>query len=697
MEETPETASVAVDPRYLIHALIELQLAVRKLSLYSASHALVPGLMNTLQKHFDAIFKFSETVSLGVAKDEILYQGAPLTKDHPVIRELSRSLNQLNIAGLTFRKGLSKEELLSFLKLFSESRGLAQEEKEDLLSRWQNQSPSISLKLVSFGSAIKRQKADDPTGGEEKTTAAREVWRGLAKQLTPQNPNEGDLDPAQLAELVNQLHEQDPSTAQSYEITIFDYLNDQARRQAFTEERFVEFNRQLNVFLSNLRPDVRERIYKMGLEETQEGGTRIEGLLEGLPEPVLMEILNQVQVSGQGVSGPMFSLLQKFMNLSDRDGKLKELLASKLENSKDLLEDLMVDRSDRQYYPSSYRSLLDEEFAVKPSSEQAGARDLDEEGTTHHFGLVLLELLEDHTISTTQYEGIVQAVLDLLSAAKKEEKSAGLLQDALSILMRRLGGAAGEERRFFLEQIKKFMRPEILGGLARKRPEAGEDASTDVFQFLKDLMGAEMVPVLLDTLEEEDNLSARKRLLEMIVQFGTDVTPLALQRLQSPKWYVVRNMLVLLRDLNAKEALDRIAQHARHESPQIRLVALQALEKMGENTDAFFEALSDGLKDADPKVFRKAVSLLVASQDRRSLDMIRALLEAPDASQGIEPQLLILQAIRKGRRGDCIPFLAHLKRRLWLRFWQWGQQRALYKAVKNTLEEISAGEGIAHA
>jgi HEAT repeat protein len=198
--------------------------------------------------------------------------------------------------------------------------------------------------------------------------------------------------------------------------------------------------------------------------------------------------------------------------------------------------------------------------------------------------------------------------------------------------------------------------------------------------------------MFLDLLEVEENLSVRKRLLQWIAQCGPAVIPQAVQRLTNPKWYVVRNMLVLLKDLGAKEALPEIVRCLQQDSSKLRLAALQAIESLGKGTDSYYRALSTALRDSDPVVFRKAVSMTLSPPDPRALEMITARLRYSGEIKTDGQLITVLEMIRKSRVKELLPALVKLRRQLSLRFWQWNRTRVLYKAVKHTVRELQSGK-----
>jgi hypothetical protein len=696
------TTTPLVDPRYLVNVLIELQVAIRKLSLYSISHAIVPSLLESLEKHFGALFGFIDTATFGITRHEVLYQGNAVSANNPVVRELARGLNQFNLASMTFIKGLTKEEILKFLRLLVENRGQTSEKKEERVSQFHQEVPSIRLKLISFGEAIKgRQNEADPSSPQKTDLAGKELWRGLVRQLMQENSeveqqllnkessNEPDLEV--LAELINRLCQGEKGNAQSYERAIVRYLNQQANRQALNSDQQVRLNRELSQVLSNLNSDVREQIFRISLEDTQNGMIAIEELLDVLPTPMILEALSQIQLSHQNISSPMMSLLKKFTDLSLQDEKIQELLASKLEDHKDLFQELLTSRASRAFYPTSYRSFLDQELITQPTgggNSPAGTHtEIDPVKVNHHLTLVILELLEGPVHSQSEYEGLINQMNRLL-AEGLGENTQPILLETLVLLSKKLASVGEEDGRFLRKEIKKFVKPEVLTQLLLADRMEGNESVVELLGLIREIAGAEVIPMFLDLLETEENLSVRKRLLGLIVQCGSPVIPLAVKRLKSTKWYVVRNMLVLLRDLGATEALPEIVRCMKQDSSKMKMAALQAVETLGKGTEYFYQALSLGLKDRDPGIFRKAVSLIVIDQDPRAMDLITTQLRYSWQQKNHTPLLTLLEMIRKAGTPSFLPALIKLRRRLWLRFWQWSRQRALYKAVSQTIHEL---------
>jgi hypothetical protein len=705
LDETSQSAQV-IDSRPIVNVLTGLQVAIRKVGLYSFSHSVVPSLLENLKTHFNALFESVEGVTFGITRHEFLYQDTTISAGNPVIRELARGLNQFGLAGISFFKGLTKEDILKFLKLLVEGRGLTHEQRERMIDQLHQEVPSIRLKLIRFGDALKGpQDTVDPAKREKPEQQEKELWRGLVGRLLDQSAGTGRstlsinpeeiVDLEKLAELINRLcHESGPES-KNHERTIADYLSALAESPALTSEQRMHLYQELSKLLSTLEPAVREQIFRFSVEETENGKASMEDLLEFFSETQLLEILNQIQLSNQAVSAPMLSLLNKLTDLSVQNEKIKEMLTSKLENHPDLFQELFTNRANRTFYPSSYRSFLDQELvhqqAEKKSSPIPEIKEIEPEAVNHHMALVVLELLDGPIRSQSEYETFIRQATRLLTEGMGDQTHV-ILQETLVTLFRKLGSADETTRPFLQKEIKNFIKPEVFAGLLQSYRTQGDERVGDLLGQMRELAGAEVIPMFLDLLEGEENLSVRKRLLQLIVQCGPAVIPLAVERLKNPKWYVVRNMVVMLKDLGAKEALPDFVRCLQHDSSKLRMAALQAIESLGKGTDYFYRALTMALRDSDPGVFRKGVSMILSPPDPRAMEMITARLRYSGQTNTDVQLIPVLEMIRKSRVKELLPVLVQLRRQLRLRFWQWNRIGALYKAVNDTVRQLRSGD-----
>lgn len=141
-----------------------------------------------------------------------------------------------------------------------------------------------------------------------------------------------------------------------------------------------------------------------------------------------------------------------------------------------------------------------------------------------------------------------------------------------------LGGPGEREREYLIDAyVREALQPDLLMELVM----ASQADEAFPLQELLAPLGDRAVEVLLDLLAAEPDRHRRAVLLAALRQVARGhVGPVA-ARLRDPRWYVVRNAALLLGSAGETGVLDLLAPAARHETPQVRKEAVQALLAAG--------------------------------------------------------------------------------------------------------------------
>src|SRR6267142_266832 len=92
-------------------------------------------------------------------------------------------------------------------------------------------------------------------------------------------------------------------------------------------------------------------------------------------------------------------------------------------------------------------------------------------------------------------------------------------------------------------------------------------------------MGAAGMEKVFQRLEDEKIASTRMTLLRLISQIGSTGMEVARQRLKHPKWYVVRNAVNVLAEMNDPQLLASLAPVLSHEEERVQQAAVAAIVK----------------------------------------------------------------------------------------------------------------------
>ncbi|NUQ91524.1 MAG: hypothetical protein HOQ26_01300, partial [Gemmatimonadaceae bacterium] len=101
--------------RELIDFLIELSIALQKFAIYPAGHPMLSTTVQRLEQRLAPLLDQSDTVSLGVARNQLVIEGIATDEGHAVLRDLAQRLHDHHLGAVKIIRGVQSEELREFL------------------------------------------------------------------------------------------------------------------------------------------------------------------------------------------------------------------------------------------------------------------------------------------------------------------------------------------------------------------------------------------------------------------------------------------------------------------------------------------------------------------------------------------------------------------------------------------------------
>jgi hypothetical protein len=190
--------------------------------------------------------------------------------------------------------------------------------------------------------------------------------------------------------------------------------------------------------------------------------------------------------------------------------------------------------------------------------------------------------------------------------------------------------------------MARLASPATFAALAAREP-LDSDALDQLFPNIT----LEGYAALLDALAASPNRSTRRKLLDRLGRTGLDVGPLIAARLDDQRWYVVRNMLVLLQRVGRLPPGFSPAPWTRYPDPRVRLEALQ-LQLMVPAERA--EAMQDALEDPDSRVLRLGLTAATQGCPPSIARTVAAIAQDPKAAE--DARILAVRAL--GRSSDVL-------------------------------------------
>jgi hypothetical protein len=284
-----------------------------------------------------------------------------------------------------------------------------------------------------------------------------------------------------------------------------------------------------------------------------------------------------------------------------------------------------------RFNPEDHQALLTRVALEVPAAPRASAdamaalgdrvESLGDDILAEQLGDALLELLA-HPPATTGGGSIaarLEALFRLFLARGRLEQAVHVAQ-AMKTMVE---GAEqpGEIRTLVAAGLARLSGVDALAGLAVLAPSDHSGAARRLIA----LLGPVAVDSLLFVLIEEQNRSYRRHVFDMLVSLGAVIIPGARRWLGDERWYVVRNMIGLLRAADDRTSLPDVYLLVGHPDPRVRLEALRSLLAL--RAPEGVDALVRMIDDPDSGV---ASAAIVLAGEYRPPEVVEALVRALD-------------------------------------------------------------------
>src|SRR5207244_1381104 len=164
--------------RDLADFLIELSIALHKHAMYPEGHPSLAPAAAGVTRRAERLLQDRSTLSLGVARQQLVIEGVATDPKHPVLAELAGRLHRHHLGAMTFRRGVEAVEVAAVLKALAvdaERRGqpLGLGPPEGLRA-WAH----VQLHPLTYE---RLELVDDGAAASERGARAAQLWVGLAR------------------------------------------------------------------------------------------------------------------------------------------------------------------------------------------------------------------------------------------------------------------------------------------------------------------------------------------------------------------------------------------------------------------------------------------------------------------------------------------------------------------------------------
>jgi len=624
--EEEKTKKIPIDAKLLSDAIIELNISRRSVGLYPSDHPITIESLRRALEFLKNLFELKHDITLGIAKNALVVGDFLLDARNPVFKEFAMSLHSKGIAAITFYSGLTLEELLGFHELLVSKDTLVGE----AIIEQANNKGIRSIKLTPLD--LSKFSFVEDRVREEGTDCA--LWESYVSGLIDGKLADADAEgmvlsvrPEDVASFLNERMSGDVRET-AYDRVITSYLK-KRENEGIRAESFSKF---LSL-IDNLSPEVKQQFIQRAFNQPAAERGDVEGLLGELTSYDLERLTTIFQENSSLIPESLSNLLDKL-----RHTKIGESFFDRLSGAGAAIDDIEIDENIlRLFRDDQFNAFVSKEYKEElqrmmqsTETNMAGLteemeKDYREELVEKTFSEIVLELLgtdfierEDYLSLLTRISSITDHFLEIgrfyeiseiYNTIHVHSRTGKFKDDASGMLTNFFHSEDFLSR--LIEALKLWGRVEREGGLNLAKINK------------RHLMGR-----LLDALSEETDSSVRKFLLHVLSSFGDEVFPEVIRRLNDRRWYVVRNMMYIIREAGGIKYVRYVRRFARDKNEKICFEAVKTL--MHFQTSDSLSYIKFHLNGDDPELRSRIIRLTGTYRCEGAVPYLLNLLEDKD-------------------------------------------------------------------
>jgi len=184
--------------------------------------------------------------------------------------------------------------------------------------------------------------------------------------------------------------------------------------------------------------------------------------------------------------------------------------------------------------------------------------------------------------------GLLDTLETVRRGALNREKLDAALTVAEGYALQRQEDEPGTQKQELIEEVcQSAANVETITVLAQMSHDFGKDSPQHalVLEYLRTLIDPAYY-VLLERLEKEHDKTLRLAIRGLLIALGSVHVKALRSRVLHKRWFVARNVASILGEIGGEDAVEALAEAARHEEPRVRREALNALGKIGGTSSA---------------------------------------------------------------------------------------------------------------
>jgi len=598
----------------------ELAVAGRALTSYPRGHPAAVGGLARACSALSSLLAQTGPVELGAAPDGLLWNERKFAS--PTAANLAKLLRRRRAGVLCLDAGVTSEELEAFLRALSLDTRSAQSAGSLASELASSGLVRLRVRDLDFSSIALVEGGEEASAPEAGSFAMRVIRRLLASGTLPSEQRAKITTPKGAVDLLQALFDTGAGGGggvATWAPAAFAAAL-RAAAEDFCESPDAERAATVAALYPRLRGDGRSRLVReLAAAMVRQGST--EEPLAQLSAVLAPETLAEIRTA-TGEAALQKAVPSEAGSPTRDRLRLAGIMQAFGTEDVDTLRDVKVSTS-------ALAALLElpedrPDLDLSPAAAEV-SRQLGDPNSERDAAATLLELVEREGVPSSALPHVLRRVqsgyLRLLGK--------GQIPQVVTLLENVQWGAIGEgpvpaALRLSAEWMSG---PEAVAALAASLPALSEE-SLRLVSTLFEHLAPTAVRQLLGVLTETEDRKLRLLLIELLAKLGPVVARDAAALLSDSRWYVVRNMLLILRRVGDSKSVPAVRKCADHPDLRVRLEAIHNLFAF--DREGSRELLRQALYHSDPREAEAAVVLAGKYGIAEAVEPIVALLSAWD-------------------------------------------------------------------
>ncbi|GAC1457739.1 MAG: hypothetical protein PVSMB1_07580 [Gemmatimonadaceae bacterium] len=601
--------AVATLSRELADFLVELSITLNKHAIYPQSHPLLDVAVDGVANRLGTLFVGErESLSIGVARRQLIIEGVATDPLNPVLKELAQRLHDHHVGAVKFVRGIGRDELANALAALAidpvrstKPIGLDTERVGQL---WQH--------VRFFPLTYDRLQLIEDEPGETSSTdqmvagRATQLWIGLARAAlvsdtsNPTAPKEelddsAALEPATVARAIDE-HQRE----EAYDQVIVGYLL-QIGEELKTAEgpEAAGLQKRVSRLVGSLKESTLERLLEMGGDKSQRRRFLLDAS-QGITVEAVIDLVKAASAAeGQTVSHSMLRMLSKLAHHPSSGGPRAKTDPTIRDVMRRLVDDWTLDDPN----PEAYRQALENMSGLRTATEPPSGKPLPTEIEPERLVQIAIEVgTMGPQVRAAMVDlckgGRAEVLLDLVERAPSAEAASPVWE---FLTEERILEALLQQQRIDMPLISRFVR----------------------------LIGVGAAPTLLSAAAVFEDAKTRSQFYDLLQSLGPGVSTEIAGRVSDAPAFLQRELLSLLGRLGALPSGFSARSYIESEEALVRREAVRLLlREPGDRNETIMSALSDpddrvvfaGLTVAQDRCPPAGIELIKQRVDRGELD-----------------------------------------------------------------------------